>query len=258
MRERVSIARSSRCARKSGVGRQRLRMPSTSSGIGISGSSLTSWRISAIGKSGARSSGPTGCPVPGCRIGCIGFGMSARTLYQRLGRSDSASRNFVCSTLRSIVGRNERICVFRQRARFGTLRAVPVQPATVAVLHPEAVVLEIVEQALRDAGHRVLATVDPSELVALARHVWIDVIVSDASFAGRAFVATLRSIQPQLQIVYGIAAEEHVQGYGADGVHAVVAPYTLAHLQKIVSDALASRRRSGRPPAPSHGDGLEP
>ena len=118
--------------------------------------------------------------------------------------------------------------------------------------------LEIVEQALRDAGHRVLATVDPSELVALARHVWIDVIVSDASFAGRAFVATLRSIQPQLQIVYGIAAEEHVQGYGADGVHAVVAPYTLAHLQKIVSDALASRRRSGRPPAPSHGDGLEP
>ena len=31
--------------------------------------SLTSWRISAIGKSGARSAGPIGCPVPGCSTG---------------------------------------------------------------------------------------------------------------------------------------------------------------------------------------------
>ena len=73
-------------------------MSSTSSGIAISGSSLTSCRISSIGKSGARSSGPTGCPVPGCSTGCVGFGMSARTLYQRRGSSDSASRYFVCST----------------------------------------------------------------------------------------------------------------------------------------------------------------
>ena len=72
-------------------------MSSTSSGIAISGSSLTSWRISSIGKSGARSSGPTGCPVPGCRIGSIGFGMSARTLYQCRGSADSSSRNFVCA-----------------------------------------------------------------------------------------------------------------------------------------------------------------
>src|SRR5947199_270145 len=83
-------------------------MSSTSSGIAISGSSLTSWGISSIGKSGARSSGPTGCPVPGCRIGCIGFGMSERTLYQRLGSSDSASRNLVCSTARSIIARSVR------------------------------------------------------------------------------------------------------------------------------------------------------
>src|SRR5438067_4942204 len=61
-----------------------------------------------MGKSGARSSGPTGCPVPGCRIGCIGFGMSARTLYQRLGSSDSASRNLVCATARSIIARSVR------------------------------------------------------------------------------------------------------------------------------------------------------
>src|SRR6266480_2026026 len=72
-------------------------MSRISSGIGISGSSLTSCRISSIGKSGARSSGPTGSPVPGCRTGCGALGMSARMLYQRRGSCDSSSRNFVRS-----------------------------------------------------------------------------------------------------------------------------------------------------------------
>jgi hypothetical protein len=82
------------------VGRQRLYISRISSGIAISASSLTSWRINAIGKRGARSSGPTGSPVPGCSTGCGGFGMSATTLYQRRGSCDSSSKNFVCSTRR--------------------------------------------------------------------------------------------------------------------------------------------------------------
>src|SRR4029450_8998090 len=57
--------------------------------------------ISSIGKSGARSSGPTGSPVPGCSTGCGALGMSARMLYQRRGSSSSPSRNFVCSTPRA-------------------------------------------------------------------------------------------------------------------------------------------------------------
>src|SRR3989442_1477550 len=44
--------------------------------------------MSSIGKSGARSSGPTGCPVPGCSTGCGAVGMSERMLYQRRGRLD--------------------------------------------------------------------------------------------------------------------------------------------------------------------------
>src|ERR671922_2439186 len=73
-------------------------MSRISSGIATSCSSLTSWPMSSIGKSGERSSGPTGCPVPGCSTGCGGLGMSAAMLYQRRGSSDSASRYFVCST----------------------------------------------------------------------------------------------------------------------------------------------------------------
>src|SRR5713226_2944004 len=67
--------------------------------------------ISAIGKSGARSSGPTGSPVPGCSTGCGALGMSARTLYQRRGISDSSSRNLVCSTCPRIVGSAPRCSV---------------------------------------------------------------------------------------------------------------------------------------------------
>ena len=67
----------------------------TSSGIGISRSVETSCRIRSIGKSGARSSGPIGWPVPGCSGGCGGDGASARTLYQARGMSRSGSRILV-------------------------------------------------------------------------------------------------------------------------------------------------------------------
>src|SRR5580692_521432 len=57
----------------------------------------TSWRMSSIGNSGARSSGPTGWPVPGCSGGGGGEGRSGITLYHCRGISDSSSVIFVCS-----------------------------------------------------------------------------------------------------------------------------------------------------------------
>ena len=56
---------------------------------------VTSCMISSIGNSGARSSGPTGCSVPGCSTGGGGVGRSASRLYHRVGCSDSASRILV-------------------------------------------------------------------------------------------------------------------------------------------------------------------
>ena len=41
--------------------------------------------ISSIGNSGARSSGPIGCFVPGCSTGGGGLGRSAWMLYQDFG-----------------------------------------------------------------------------------------------------------------------------------------------------------------------------
>src|SRR4051795_13353862 len=51
-----------------------------------------------MGNKGARSSGPTGCPVPGCSTGGGGVGRSCSTWYHRDGISLSASWNLCCFT----------------------------------------------------------------------------------------------------------------------------------------------------------------
>src|SRR6266446_8754501 len=55
--------------------------------------------MSAIGKSGARSWGPMGCPVPGCMTGGAGVSKSAWMLYHLVGRSFSLRRTFVSASL---------------------------------------------------------------------------------------------------------------------------------------------------------------
>src|SRR5512141_1102843 len=69
-------------------------MSLTASGIGISRCADTSCSIKGMGNSGVRSSGLTGLPVPGWSTAAGGFGMSAMTLYQVFGISESLRRNF--------------------------------------------------------------------------------------------------------------------------------------------------------------------
>src|SRR5215472_5947012 len=57
--------------------------------------------MSSIGNSGARSSGPTGCSVPGCSCGGGGAGRSGITLYQALGICDSSRVDLVRSDTRA-------------------------------------------------------------------------------------------------------------------------------------------------------------
>src|ERR1039457_1844745 len=52
-----------------------------------------------IGKRTDRKSGVTGSIVPGCRTGDGGTGMSAFTLYQAFGRSDSSNWNLTVSAM---------------------------------------------------------------------------------------------------------------------------------------------------------------
>src|SRR5689334_8663690 len=51
----------------------------------------------AMGNNGDRSSGVTGCLVPGCNTGSGALGRSAAMLYQERGISSSFRRNLVCT-----------------------------------------------------------------------------------------------------------------------------------------------------------------
>src|SRR5262249_34828588 len=80
--------------------------------------------------------------------------------------------------------------------------AVASPTRTVVVLHSEACVLELSDRALRNAGHHVLVTHEPAELVELAHHVWIDVVVMDVTRRdGDGIVSDLRWLQPHVRIV---------------------------------------------------------
>ena len=97
MRAGVCRAFSRRRARYSGLGRHCRYASRTGSGMSISRSVETSCMISDIGKSGARSSVPTGLSVPGCRTGGGGEGRSAVRLYQHFGNRVSSSTAYLTS-----------------------------------------------------------------------------------------------------------------------------------------------------------------
>lgn len=75
--------------------------------------------------------------------------------------------------------------------------------ATVVVFDANAALLELIEQALRESGHRVLVTMDPLEAIAIVRRVRVDVIVAGDPLAGRrqTLLEELRSMQPGMRIV---------------------------------------------------------
>jgi DNA-binding NtrC family response regulator len=76
--------------------------------------------------------------------------------------------------------------------------------ATVLVFEENSALQELIDQALRDDGHRVLTTKNSFEALELARRVRIDVLVAgDVLEEGHkdAFVGQLRAVQPELGVV---------------------------------------------------------
>lgn len=74
--------------------------------------------------------------------------------------------------------------------------------ATVLVLEASPAVQELVDQGLREAGHRVLATGSPEEALEVVRRVRVDVLVAGMVDGGaEALVDELREIQPDLRLV---------------------------------------------------------
>jgi CheY-like chemotaxis protein len=74
--------------------------------------------------------------------------------------------------------------------------------ATVLVLEASPAVQELVDQGLREAGHRVLASGWREEALEVVRRVRVDVLVAGMVDGGaEAIVDELREIQPDLRLV---------------------------------------------------------
>jgi DNA-binding NtrC family response regulator len=77
------------------------------------------------------------------------------------------------------------------------------KPLTIVLVHEDAAVLELMEEVLREGGHRVLATKDPAEGRDVVHRVVIDLVVVDARDrnAAEGFVRELRAIQPATRVL---------------------------------------------------------
>ena len=79
--------------------------------------------------------------------------------------------------------------------------------ATIVVVHESLAVLELIEQALRAPGRRVLTTSNALEALDVVRRVKIDLLVLEPPDcrAAREFARDIRTVQPQLRVVYLLA-----------------------------------------------------
>jgi CheY-like chemotaxis protein len=113
---------------------------------------------------------------------------------------------------------------------------VPVAgPVTVLVLEENAAVQELIDQALRESGHRVLSTKHALEAVELARRVRIDVLVAGVLLEERthALIGELRSIQPDLHVVGICDPDDDLQGI--ERATRLSTPFSLEDIREAVA-----------------------
>jgi DNA-binding NtrC family response regulator len=111
--------------------------------------------------------------------------------------------------------------------------------ATVIVLEESSSVREVLEQALREAGHRVLVTNDPREAYELACRVRVDLLVADGTSVdqrGPALLARLRELQPSLRLLC-LTDGETVWPL-VEGGQVLDVPFSLDELERAVAAAL--------------------
>jgi DNA-binding response OmpR family regulator len=113
------------------------------------------------------------------------------------------------------------------------------RPATVVVVERDAAAQELIDQAFRGSGHRVLVTADPSEALELGRRVRIDVLVGDAELCRErlSLVEGLRSIQSEMRLVRVLDPGERPPADLGGGV-ALRRPFSLDELEAAVALAL--------------------
>jgi DNA-binding response OmpR family regulator len=109
-------------------------------------------------------------------------------------------------------------------------------PATIVVLEENAAAQELIDQALRSSGDRVLISNNPVEALELAGRVRIDLIVGDAGLLEGSDPHVVEQLQLVGQVLY-----THVRGSPfaeVNGGHVLPSPFSLEELRNAVAAAL--------------------
>lgn len=91
---------------------------------------------------------------------------------------------------------------------------------------------------LRGAGHRVLTTTQPDEVVVLARSIRIDVLVGDRGSTLSELGEEVRLVQPDVRVV-PVCDPDELQLSGSNGA-AIARPVSLHELEAVVREAARS------------------
>jgi CheY-like chemotaxis protein len=112
--------------------------------------------------------------------------------------------------------------------------------ATILVLEEDAAVQELIDQALRDSGHRVLSTKNALEALEVAQRVRIDILlVGDLLEPRQTVVDDLRSLQPELGVVGIFGSNDDEAGALRDEnlVATLSTPFSLDELCAVIAAA---------------------
>jgi DNA-binding response OmpR family regulator len=104
------------------------------------------------------------------------------------------------------------------------------------IVEQSAGVQELVEQALRETGHRILVTQNALEVLDVARRVRIDLVVIDLD-SEPGLVDEIRASQPDLRLLY---VSDRTDEQAGDSEHSppLLTPFSLDDLRMAIADLL--------------------
>jgi DNA-binding response OmpR family regulator len=114
-------------------------------------------------------------------------------------------------------------------------------PATIVVLEGNAAAQELIDQALRITGNRVLISNNPAEALGLASRVQIDLIVGDAGLLEASDPLVVEKLHSVAQVLY-THVPEGSRLVQANGGVALRSPLSLEELREAVTAALRHPR----------------
>jgi DNA-binding response OmpR family regulator len=114
-------------------------------------------------------------------------------------------------------------------------------PATIVVLEENAAAQELIDQALRTSGDRVLISNNPMEVLALSSRLRIDLLVVDVGLLERSGPNVVEKLRSVAQVLY-INVPGSSKLAQQDSSTALASPFSLEELREAVAAVLYDHR----------------